>query len=406
MSLYRFFRPNLVSRLNVQPRVSVSPSLFQRSRYATRQRPAPPPPPGQTRTIHIHPLPLALMGFAVVCLGVGLYNHFTSDVQKYPATIRQSLRKALYYQQDKDLNLALKYFDEALTQALESPELEKNGAPLTGIMIQLGTLQERMGKLADARRTLTLALRHLLGLENDASKKLPSEAVFEVDLNSLPSIEQRKAVGIAQKLGDITSAMKMDQEAEKWYTWSVEHLLTVSSKPVSEYDDTNQVIFDAEHMPSWLTKTDIGAALEALGAFYASRNKPSLAIHLYMRALTLSGLHSCQSAVLMNNLAEAYASMGQYEEAKVWGQKGLDIAQNPNTKKLEKDGKLCDYTCGVLLFNMGMLFEQTKDKAKAIHFYNSARNHGREHKQAECILEADRAIRRIEFESQRDNTSL
>lgn len=76
-----------------------------------------------------------------------------------------------------------------------------------------------------------------------------------------------------------------------------------------------------------------------------------------MRALTLSGLHSCQSAVLMNNLAEAYASMGQYEEAKVWGQKGLDIAQNPNTKKLEKDGKVCDYTCGILLFNMGMLFE-------------------------------------------------
>lgn len=274
MPLHRFFRPNLVSRLNVQPRISVSPSLFQRSRYATKQRSAPPPPPGQTRAIHIHPLPLALMGFAVVCLGVGLYNHFTSDVQKYPATIRQSLRKALYYQQDKDLNLALKYFDEALTQALESPELEKNGAPLTGIMIQLGTLQERMGKLADARRTLTLALRHLLGLENDASKKLPSDAVFDVDLNSLPSIEQRKAVGIAQKLGDITSAMKMDQEAEKWYTWSVEHLLTVSSKPVSEYGDTNQVIFDAEHMPSWLTKTDVGAALEALGGFYASRNKP------------------------------------------------------------------------------------------------------------------------------------
>ncbi|CAO3679729.1 unnamed protein product [Rhizopus microsporus] len=101
-SSFKMSLPNLVSRLNVQPRVSVSPSLFQRSRYATRQRPAPPPPPGQTRTIHIHPLPLALMGFAVVCLGVGLYNHFTSDVQKYPATIRQSLRKALYYQQDKD----------------------------------------------------------------------------------------------------------------------------------------------------------------------------------------------------------------------------------------------------------------------------------------------------------------
>lgn len=71
-------------------------------------------------------------------------------------------------------------------------------------------------------------------------------------------------------------------------------------------------------------------------------------------------MQSCQSAVLMNNLAESYSGLAKYEEAKIWGQRGLDLAQNPNTRKQNKDGDICDETCGVLLFNMGMLFEVIK----------------------------------------------
>lgn len=82
-----------------------------------------------------------------------------------------------------------------------------------------------------------------------------------------------------------------------------------------------------------------------------------MAIHLYMRALGLKGTNSCQSAVLMNNIAESYANMGRYEEAKLWGQKGLDLVQNTTTKRVNNDDELCDQTCGVLLYNMGMLFE-------------------------------------------------
>lgn len=330
-----------------------------------------------------------------------MYEYLTSDIQKFPTPVRQALRKALYYEQTKDVTLALKYFNEALQLALESPELEKNGAPLTGIMIQLGSLQEKLGRMPEARTTLTLALRHLVGLED----KLNVDPTT-VDLSKLSPLDQKKAIGIAQKLGDVTSAMKKDDEAEKWYVWSVEHLLKSSSKPKSEYGDTPELIFDEEHMPKWLTNTDVGAALEALGMFYSSRNKPSLAIHLYLRALTLSDTNSCQSAVLMNNLAESYSNMGHFEEAKVWGQKGLDLAQNPNTRKVNKDGEVCDETCGVLLFNMGMIFERTGDKAKATQFYESARKHGRDFKQPSCIKEADRALKRIEFEKVRDENPI
>lgn len=140
----------------------------------------------------------------------------------------------------------------------------------------------------------------------------------------------------------------------------------------------------------------------------------------------MSGANSCQSAVLMNNLAESYSNMGHFEEAKVWGQKGLDLAQNPNTRKVNKDGEICDETCGVLLFNMGMIFEvylklyremnlpfinpffffpfpqRTNDKVKATQFYESARKHGSDFKQSSCIKEANRALKRIEFEKVRD----
>jgi tetratricopeptide (TPR) repeat protein len=225
-----------------------------------------------SRPFHIPPLPVALISVGFICLGIGLYEYLTSDIQKFPVPVRQALRKALYYQQDKDLTLALKYFNEALQLALESDELEKNGAPLTGIMIQLGSLQERMGRLPDAKQTLTLALRHLLSLHN--STVTANADVFSKDLSQLNPVDQRKAVGIAQKLGDITSSMKRDDEAEKWYVWSVEHLLKSSSKPKSAYGDSNELIFDQEHMPDWLTKTDIGAALEALGGFYAAKKKP------------------------------------------------------------------------------------------------------------------------------------
>ncbi|KAF7728536.1 hypothetical protein EC973_005940 [Apophysomyces ossiformis] len=335
-----------------------------------------------------------MIGIGFTCLGIGLYSHFTSDVQKYPPPIRQALRKALYYSQSgKDITLAIQYFREALDLALKSDEMDRDGAPLTGIMIQLGTIYESLGRLPEAREVLTQALCHLLRLEN-------MKNVFDSDLESFPFQTQRKVVGIAQKLGDIAERLHQDEDAEKWYTWSVEHLLRISSRPVSEYGDSDQVVFDQEHMPEWLTKSEVGAALESLGSFYASRKQYSYAIPLYLRALSLAGLQSCQSAVLMNNLSEAYAGISQFEDAKQWAQKGLDLAQNPNTRKINKDGEVCDETCGVLYYNMGMLFEQTKDTEKATTFYEQARKHGREHKLLPCIKEADRALRRIAQEKQ------
>lgn len=59
----------------------------------------------------------------------------------------------------------------------------------------------------------------------------------------------------------------------------------------------------------------------------------------------------------MNNLSEAFASMGRVDEAKQWAERGLELAENPNTAKIDKDAPVCNETYGVLLYNMGILLE-------------------------------------------------
>ncbi|KAI8098585.1 uncharacterized protein BX664DRAFT_319075 [Halteromyces radiatus] len=381
-----------------------------------------------TRTIRIPPVPLALIGLGLACLGVGLYEHFTSDVQKYPTPVRTALRKALYYER-KDPMLALPYFQQAFEEALKPDSgLALDGAPLTGILIQWGTLLERLGRLSEARQTLIMALRHLLGMENVSSSnttssqsssseaatetttmKLPDHAIFTLDWTRLPVMEQKKIVGLCLKLGDVNATLHRDDEAEKCYVAAVEHLLASSSTPSSEntygdktHQDQHTRLFDQEHLPDWLTSTDVGVALATLGQFYASRKKYSYAIHLYLRALSLGGMDNCESTVLMNNLAESYVALNEFKEAKIWAEKGIALAQNPNTGKVNKDQSICDESCGILLFNLGMIFEQMQDREKAIQMYQQSIQHARQYEQMTCVQEALKARKRVEYELARE----
>ncbi|ORX62730.1 hypothetical protein DM01DRAFT_306316 [Hesseltinella vesiculosa] len=337
---------------------------------------------------------MAMIGFGLTCLGLGLYYHFSSDIQKYPPKVRSPLRRALYYEQ-KDPTLALPYFEQAYKEALD-PEngLASDGAPLTGILIQWATVLERLGRMPEARSTLILALRHLFGLEA-AENKLPDHTLFALDWHTWPVLEQKKAVGICLKLGDINSALHRDKEAEKYYVAAVEHLLATThdknkaksllphdqqnahtdssaySRDLAiaeqhasarrEQEDQDPVLFNQDHLPDWLTHHDVGAALATLGQFYASRSNYSYAIHLYLRALGLNGMANCQATALMNNLAESYVAMNEFKEAQQWLETAINLADNPNTGKQNNDQQICDETCGVLLFNMGMVFEVKKD---------------------------------------------
>ncbi|CAO3617933.1 unnamed protein product [Cunninghamella blakesleeana] len=380
-----------------------------------------------SRTIKIPPFPLALIGLGLTCLAIGLYDHFTSDIQKYPPTVRTPLRKALYYEHKGDYSLALPYFEQAYLEALKEPSIEMESAHLTGILIQWGTLLEKLQRNNEARPLLILALRHSLGMEerpmlqkkednhddDDNNKKenpvkketLPDQDVFTFkDWSTLTPLEQKKLVGLCLKIGDLSVILHRDDEAEKYYVAAVEHLLKSSSKPTSDYGDHgDMVLFDKEHLPKWLTESDVSVALATLGQFYASKNKSRYAIELYLRALNLNGMNNCQSTVFMNNLAESYVSLNQFNEAKQWAEKGISLAQNPNTYKADNDKEVCDESCGVLLFNLGMIFEQLNDKEKAIQMYQQSLQHARQVEQFTTVQQALKARKRVEFEVAREN---
>lgn len=46
--------------------------------------------------------------------------------------------------------------------------------------------------------------------------------------------------------------------------------------------------------------------------------------------------------------------MGNLEEARGWAERGLKLVENFNKKKKTRE---CDESCGVLLFNLGMISE-------------------------------------------------
>jgi tetratricopeptide (TPR) repeat protein len=314
------------------------------------------------RSIQIPPLPIALCAFGFGCLGFGLYQYFTSDIQKYPVPVRQALRKALYYENyGNDPSLALDYYKQALELALESEELEDHSQHVSGIMIQYGTLLENQGKPREARDILT----NCIGLILHINKEHAADLIKNVELSNmeLEGSDRIKSLGIAQKLGDLSVQLKDDASAEKWYSWSVEQMFKSTIPKMNESDielDAKEKLFNAENMPKWLTKTDVGAAMEALAAFYAERRNYEFALPLYLRALSLypSINEQCHASVLMCNISEVFAGMGQYQEAVKWAEDGIELAKNPNTgKKPGDDRRICDESLGVLFHNMGMIYE-------------------------------------------------
>lgn len=76
-----------------------------------------------------------------------------------------------------------------------------------------------------------------------------------------------------------------------------------------------------------------------------------------MRALSLVDQNSCHAAVLMCNISDAFAGLGNVEDATGWAERGLKVGS-------AQSGQECDEGCGVILYNLGMLHE-----VGSIYFY-------------------------------------
>lgn len=333
----------------------------------------------------IRNLPLAAVALilgGLTLTGAGLWQFYTSGVNAFPEDIRNDLRKALYYQNyGDDREKAIGYYRSALNAAMQHPDLKVDGPEVTGIMIQLGTMFQDMGRTQEAIDVLVMAFEVLvhgrtLGTGNESATvrnaqdqqeggvvdrfdnngeqqnlsqehtPSPSSSVHPHEPRVMDGPTRLKTVGIAQKLGDLYHALKKDQQAERYYLWSVEQLMKshdqIQARSPTHTSDEERLQnardresmrkqFSFDKLPTWMTKTDLGASLEALGGFYTSKGVYSYVLHhfllncscktrpisallmpvtclvvsirnalpLYIRALSLIEPNSCHAAVLM-----------------------------------------------------------------------------------------------------------
>ncbi|KAF9919409.1 hypothetical protein BX616_000020 [Lobosporangium transversale] len=362
---------------------------------------------------------------------VGLWKFYTSGVNAFPEAIRNDLRKALYYQNyGNDPEKAVKFYRSALNAAMHHPDLNVDGPEVTGIMIQLGTMFQDMGRTREAIDVLVMAFECLvhgrtMGTSNKDFRdqdQHPGQSLQDTEFSSsqdkaedLHTQDQKKhgtkvmdgptrlkTIGIAQKLGDLYHLTKKDEQAERYYLWSVEQLLINHDEKLRQsagnvdgerlWNARDQEVvrkqFNFDKLPAWMSKSDLGASLEALGGFYASKGIYSNALPLYMRALSLVDAKSCHAAVLMCNISDAFAGQGNIDDATGWAERGLKVG-------LAQSGQECDEGCGVLLFNLGMLHEMKGNIHKAQDYYKQSKQHGLKTGFDRCIVESDKALKRL-----------
>jgi len=152
----------------------------------------------------------------------------------------------------------------ALNTALSLPPDRFSPSPylkLSGMAITLCEVLEQDNKPKEAYEEYTTALGHL-----------------RKNWTALTGEEKLRAISLGQKLGEMADTYQLGEaEEERWLTWSVEEGLKLAKdignlKAGKTSDETHLVLSDLE-LPKWVTVTDIGAPLEALGAFYARTGK-------------------------------------------------------------------------------------------------------------------------------------
>jgi len=105
--------------------------------------------------------------------------------------------------------------------------------------------------------------------------------MLQVHIKDLSGPERLRLAAIAHKLGDLAEVYSLgDPEVERWRVAAVEDSLRAArsqdkSKPPNspEDEDQSRIVLAELELPRWFTNTDVGAPLEALGAFYARTGK-------------------------------------------------------------------------------------------------------------------------------------
>jgi len=356
----------------------------------------------------------ALIAIGVVSTAYGVYE-FYSAFTMWPKEVRGDLRAGIKAKNQGDFDISERYLRRALRTALDMPLADFSPEPhlkLSGIAIALASVLEAADRPEPAYEVYSDALSRL-----------------RTSPDALSGPERMRAVALASKLGEMAEVFQLPvEEEERWLTWAVEELLRIvrdegnKGRLVVEgavRNDGNTPVMLAElEMPPWVTKTDVGAPLEALGRFYSREGNVEYAIPLYLQAINLlvppksskktsTVEERCRGAQLMNNLAElsirGEPTATKRKQAEAWARQGLStIEQTKAAGKADaEDIMLCDEALAAVLFNLGSLLEMGGDFEESRSLYQRSLEQAKTIKMREGVMEAQTAIRRLDRAAKR-----
>ncbi|EGR47809.1 uncharacterized protein TRIREDRAFT_4428 [Trichoderma reesei QM6a] len=359
---------------------------------------------------------LFTFAFSAVAIRAYVNTFYNSQFSRYPEPVANTLRRAIYYTNYKpDPELALRYYKKAMEQCAEIG-LDPFSDEVLGIRIQVAFWLEKInshkaaidvlesvlgdcrkwidvmeqsvkdGKVDEQGRYVGDAQQRIAAAEAASESKAGQAASESKDGQTEDSTEAPpepsetlwrkrerlllKAISTSVKLGELYADEHVlnPDKSRSHLVWAVETSLkefrrrrTDGPKPGEE---------------KWLSPEELGGSMESLGRDYERRSQFQLAIPLFFQALRLCE-SPCHRAVIMNNLAAAFAQQpiyaaGTTEPAE--GLKELFDASMPTTRKecleaglnwaknayvhaqdVKGDDRTpeCDEACAVALCNWG-----------------------------------------------------
>jgi len=398
------------SRRLVPPQNAIRRVSMERPSVAADSRPK------QRRGVRVTTVFGVLLAFGIGSTAYGLYD-FYNALALWPDEIRSDLRAGLKARNQDNLGLSERYLRRAYQTALALPASTFAPSPflkLSGIAITLASVLEADGRPKEARDVYVQALALSTNSNSTAGNPWQEEGALTPE-------EVLRQVSLTYKLGEMAERYNFgEEEEEKWLTRSVERLLEVIKEPTfisglnGGAEGKEGVILADLDLPKWVTKTNLGAPLEALGAFYARQGKVEYAMPLYVQAIHLLMPNSsptqslpvddkCRAAQIMNNISSLIMSktptQATLTQAESWARTSMTLCDQEisTAKKRDKDQlSVCETTLAVAMFNLASMREMADDRATAREYFTKSLDQSKSIGMREGIMEAQAALRRLD----------
>ncbi|KYK60273.1 TPR Domain containing protein [Drechmeria coniospora] len=314
---------------------------------------------------------------AVVAVRAYMKTFYNAQFSRYPEPIANTLRRAIYYTNIKpEPELALKYYKKAMEQCAELG-LDPFSDEVLGIRVQVSFWLQKINSHKSAIDVLESVLKDLkkwveVMEQSVKDGKVDAKGYYVTDAPPSPPNSRGGGAGGAEAEAKTEATMKVaaksevqDSEVQAETLWRKRQRLLAKAigtgvKLGELYADEHILDGDKSHAhlvwavetslkefkrrstdgikpgeEAWLTPEELGSSMESLGRDYERRSQFQLAIPLFFQALRLCQ-SPCHRAVIMNNLAAAFAQHPIYSPTQADGSDTLkevfDSAM-PTTRK-------------------------------------------------------------------------